>query len=111
LPQFDPETGKENSFSEVDHQKLKQFGWYPFTSQLAQKIMKAAKTVVTPTNNPLYTVTLDEGDRLVAYRTNTVRLCMRKGKVNYASTVYVLGIKGKKILQIDEEGNIVDCSS
>jgi hypothetical protein len=108
LPQFDPETGKENTFSEIDHQKLKRFGWYPFSLKLAQKILKAEKTVVIPTANPLYTVTVGKGDRLVAYRTNTVKLQMRKGRVLHGETVYVLGIKGKKIFQMNEEGRILN---
>jgi hypothetical protein len=107
LPQFDPETGKENRFSEIDHQKLKRFGWYPFSLKLAQKILKGKKVRVIPTRKPSYTVTVGKGDRLVAYRTNTVKLQMRKGRVIHAETVYVLGIKGKKIFRINENGAII----
>lgn len=111
LPQFDPETGKENRFSEVDNQKLMRFGWYPFTPQLAQRILESEKTVVVPSRNPSYAITVDDDDRLVAYRTNTVRLQMLKGSVVNGETVYVLGVEGKKILQINEEGNVVNGSS
>ena len=107
LPQFDPETGKENKFSEVDHQKLKRFGWYPFSLNLAQKIRKTEKTAFVPTRNPSYTVSVEEDDMLVAYRTNTVKLQMRKGGVDRGETVYVLGIKGKSLMYLDENGTEV----
>ena len=108
LPQFDPETGKENRFSEIDHQKLHRFGWYPFSPKMAQQILKAEKTVVIPTSNSSYTVTLGNGDRLVAHRTNSIKLQMRYGGVEYGETVYVLGIKGKKIFHMNEDGRILN---
>ena len=111
LPQFDPETGRENKFSEVDHQKLKRFGWYPFSLKLAQKILTGKKIRVIPTRNWSYTVTVEKGDRLVAYRTNTIKLHTRKGGVDHGKTVYVLGVEGEKILQINEEGNVINDSS
>jgi len=111
LPQFDPETGKENRFSEVDHQKLHRFSWYPFSASLAQKILENEKLRVIPTRNPSYTVTVEKGDRLVAYRTNTIKLQIRKGEVDHGGTVYVLGVEGGKVLHIDEEGNVVNDSS
>ena len=42
LPQFDPESGRENGFADVDHSKLKHFGWYPFTPELEKKISEAS---------------------------------------------------------------------
>jgi hypothetical protein len=110
LPQFDPETGKENRFSDVDQQRLRRFGWYPFTLNLAKKVLETEETVVVPTRNQSYAVTLDEDDVLVAYRTNTVRLQVRKGGVEHGEVVYVLGVEGRKLLHIDEGGNVVDCS-
>ena len=108
LPQFDPETGKENRFSEIDHLRLHRFGWYPFSPKLAQKILETEKTIVMSTKNQPYTVTLEKGDRLVAYRTSTFRLQMRKGGVEHGKTVYVLGVEGGKVLQINEEGELID---
>jgi hypothetical protein len=110
LPQFDPETGRENRFSEVDQLKLRRFGWHPFSLKLAQKILETEKTVVVPTGNPSYTMTVETGDRLVAYRTNTIRLHTRKGEVDHGGTVYVLGVEGGKTLQINEEGNMIEDS-
>jgi hypothetical protein len=110
LPQFDPETGRENKFSEIDQLKLQRFGWHPFSLKLAQKILKTEQTVVVPTRNPSYTVTVEEDDKLVAYRTNTIKLHTRKGGVDQEETVYVLGVEGGKTLQINEEGNVIDDS-
>jgi hypothetical protein len=110
LPQFDPETGRENRFSEVNQLKLRRFGWYPFSLKLAQKILETEKTVVVPTRNPSYTVSVEEGEELVAYRTNTVRLRIQNGRVDHGEAVYVLGVEGGTMLQINEEGNVIDCS-
>ena len=107
LPQFDPETGKENRFSDVNHQKLHRFGWYPFSPKLAQKILEAEKVVVIPTTNPSYTVTVEKGDKFVAYRTNAIKLRVGSGGVEHAETVYVLGIKGKPLIHLSECGKEV----
>jgi hypothetical protein len=108
LPQFDPETGKENMFSEVDHRRLKRFGWYPFSVELAQRIWEAERTVVVPSRNRVYTVALERGDELVAYRTNAIKMRMRSGGVEYAETVYVLGVEGKKVLRVNENGDVLN---
>ncbi len=84
---FDPETGRENRFSEVDQQKLHRFGWYPFSLKLAQKILKTEKLRVIPTRKPSYTVTLEMDNKLVAYRTNTIKLHTGNGGVDYGGTV------------------------
>jgi hypothetical protein len=111
LPQFDPETGRENRFKEVDHRKLCRFGWHPFSLELAQKILKAEKMVVVPTGNPSYTVSVKEEDKLVAHRTNAVKLQIQKGGVDHEETVYVLGVEGGKVLQINEEGQLLEENS
>jgi hypothetical protein len=110
LPQFDPATGKENSFSKVDQTRLSRFGWYPFTVDLAQKILKAEKLVVFPAKNRSYSVSLNNGERLVAHRTNTVTLKTGDGTVCREETVYVLGIENGNILQITEGGELVSPS-
>lgn len=108
LPQFDPETGKENRFSEVDPQKLERFGWYPFSLKLAQQVLRREKIRVIPTRNPAYVVSVENGDKLVAYRTNTIKLHTAKGGVEHDETVYVLGVEGGKILQVGEGGSLID---
>ncbi|MCW4016816.1 MAG: hypothetical protein NWF06_10635 [Candidatus Bathyarchaeota archaeon] len=111
LPQFDPETGKENMFLEVNQQKLERFGWYPFSMELFQKILKTEKILVVPTKNPSYTISLEQGDKLVAYRTNTIKLRIHKGGAAHKPIVYVLGVEGKQVMHIDEGGNLIDDSS
>jgi hypothetical protein len=96
LPQFDPETGRENRFSEFDHQKLKRFGWYPFSLKLAQQILKGEKKAVIPTRNRSYTVTVEKGDRLVAYRTITIKLHTRKGGVDHERQFTFWVLKAEK---------------
>jgi hypothetical protein len=110
LPQFDPETGRENKFSDVDQQKLKRFGWHPFTPELAKKIEESEKIVVVSTRNPPYAITLEKGVRLIAHRTNKIKLQPRRDGVNRRETFYVLGVEGGKILQIDEGGKVVNDS-
>jgi hypothetical protein len=107
LPQFDPATGKENGFSDVDQNRLESFGWYPFTVDLAQKILKTENLVVFPAQNRAYSVSLKKGEKLVAHRTNTVKLKTGDGTVCHYETVYVLGVKGGKVLHINEEGHLV----
>jgi hypothetical protein len=110
LPQFDPETGRENKFSEIARQKMKRFGWYPFSLELAQKILQAEKTVVVPSRNPSYTVSVTEEDKLVVYRTNTVKLQIREGGVDHGETVYVLGVEGGNVLHITEDGQFLEAN-
>jgi hypothetical protein len=110
LPQFDPETGKENKFSEVDQQKLKHFGWYPFSAKLAKRIMNTENVIVVPTSNPSYKLNV-ENESLLAYRTNKIKLYPHKGEACHSETVYVLGTKGAKVLQITEDGSVIDESS
>jgi hypothetical protein len=106
LPQFDPETGTENRFSQVDQKRLARFGYYPFSAEHAQKILETEKIVVTPTGNLPHAVTLTGNDELVAYRTNTVCLRTGNGAVDHGETVYVLGVKGKQVMRINENGGV-----
>ena len=95
LPQFDPETGKENKFSEVDQQKLKRFGWYPFSAKLAKKIVNTENVIVVPTSNHSYKLNVENGG-LLAYRTNKIKLYPHKGEVSHSETVYVWESKEQK---------------
>ena len=103
LPQFDPETGKENRFAEVDHSKLVRFGWYPFSARMAAKIKGM---VVIPTRNPSHVVELKEGDKLFAVRRNHIEFSVRGGGTRRVASLYLLGIEGGEILKIREDGSI-----
>ena len=104
FPQFDPETGEENLFRDVDQSKLKRFGWYPFTPGLAKKIYEAEGILVIPTCNRPYVIEIQNGQKLVAHRTCSIKMRMRSGGIERGETVYVLGVENGKILQINESG-------
>lgn len=122
LPQFDPETGRENK-ADPDwlpsaegqppvvkdpvflSKKLVRFGWYSFTSELARKILETQGIVVLPRNNPSHVVDLKDGEKLIAYRTKAIKFGFRGG-VSRGETVYMLGKVGGKVLRIHEDGSI-----
>ncbi len=110
LPQFDPETGRENRFSEVNQQELKRFGWYPFNSELAKKICDAEGTIVVSTCSKSYMIEIQDGQKVVAYRRCSVKMRMGGG-IEWGEIIYVLGVEGGRILQIDEWGRVVNDSS
>ena len=106
LAQFDPETGKENLFKNVDLKRLKRFGWYPFSEELARKVFEAEGLIVVPSSLKPYVVDLDDGDRLVVKRENVLRYFVDSGGVANREIVYVLGVEGKRILRIHEDGSV-----
>ena len=99
LPQFDPETGEENRFANIDQSKLCRFGWYPFSAEMAAKM----SVVAIPTRNPYHVIELNEGDKLVAVRRNHIHLNLRRG-ISRGETLYVLGVEDGEILEIGENG-------
>lgn len=96
LPQFDPDTGKENVFSEVDQSRLVRFGWYSFSPKLAQKVENA---VVNPLLNS-YVLELPHRlptndyrlPTLVAYRTTTLVIKPDGTPKSHEASEYVLGL-------------------
>lgn len=124
LPQFDPETGKENKADPdwlpsaegqppipkpeiFKKKKLVRIGWYPFTSDLSGKLLNSSeKSLVTiPTYNPSFSIELKNEDRPICYRTNSIKFSLRGG-VRRGETVYVLGKVGGKVLRIREDGSV-----
>ncbi len=120
LPQFDPETGKQNkgnpAWAPVKgtgpqaetprtflEKKLVKFGWYPFSAEMATKI----PMIVIPTRNPNHVVELGEGDELVACRRSHIEFGVMGGGTRRAASLYLLGIRGGEILEIRENGSIV----
>lgn len=95
LPQFNPDTGAEHLFKEVDHSKLKRFGWYAFPRNLANKVAYAA-------HNPCltsYTVDIPPGATLVAHRTTSITFkppSQSEGLSveHHEADEYVLGLQG-----------------
>jgi len=122
LCQFDPITGVENKFSDIDQSRLKAFGWYPFPPDFADKLRKIGYNVESRPLN-YYKIVLAPGWRLIAFRRNTIKIGMNaKGELipetqKRRVMFYALGcqktvcLKGKKrnvkaIMFIDEWGNV-----
>lgn len=123
LPQFDPETGLENKADPDwlssapsqpaipkakvwEEKQVARIGWYPFTPELSKKIYEATKTIVVPTLNPIKAINVKKGQKIVAYRTNTIKLHTKTGGIERGETVYVLGVEGGKIMRIKEDGTV-----
>jgi hypothetical protein len=87
---------------------VKRLGWYPFNFDLARKVCSATGKAVLPTASESITINLSPDDRPVCYRSHEIKLHTRSGGVEYAETVYVLGVKGKRVLHIDENGEVID---
>ena len=120
LPQFDPETGKQNrgdptwlpekgvagsedSRPRIFKEKtLSRFGWYPFSREMVAKM----SVVAIPTRNPIHTVVLKEGDELVACRRHPNVPQVMGGGYRRVESLYILGIRGEEIKTIGENGNV-----
>lgn len=109
LCQFDPADGHENLFKQVDHSRLKSFGWYPVTSQL-----KAVVTSMELRCGPScsYKISIGPGEKLIAHRQQHIRHNVRT-REEERWTIYVLGksfVCGestvRQIVRIDENGNV-----
>ena len=93
LPQFDPDTGDEHLFSEIDQARLKRFGWYSFPYEMVKKIPEA---VFNPALNH-YVLNLNPdplipNPKLVAYRTTTLNVTMDGQPKKHEADEYVLGL-------------------
>ena len=86
---------------------LKRLGWYPFSFSLAKRVYEATGKAVSPSASESIAINLGPDDKPICYRSHSIKLHTRSGGVEYAETVYVLGIEGEKILHIDEEGEVV----
>ena len=98
LPQFDPETGDENLFSEINQSNLIRFGWYPFSEELSKK---AENSLYNPFL-PKYILNIKQDDKLVAKRRNYIE---RIGQIENRKTEYLLGNQNFTMI-IDEYGNV-----
>ncbi|GAH55605.1 unnamed protein product [marine sediment metagenome] len=99
LPQFDPEDGHENLFSEIDQARLVRFTWHPFTDKLAQKVEVAE---LNPLLNPVSVKV--NGAKLIAYRRCEISYGVSLFK--HDVTEYVLGIEGRFEAHILPDGRV-----
>lgn len=68
LPQYDPNTFRENSFKDIQHDKLIKFGLYPFNRDLASGVRNTGQAVINIPILPIYEVNLNSDKRLIYYR-------------------------------------------
>lgn len=99
LPQFDPDTGEEIRFANIDQSRLCRFGWYPFSAEMVAKM----SVVAISTRNSIHTVELKPGDKLFAVRRNHIEFNLRGG-IRRKATLYLLGVEGGKVIEIGEDG-------
>jgi len=102
LPQFDPFTGVENSFGQVDHKNVIRFWWLPITLDMAERFPGTRY-------NPLlkrHGVDLN-GSRGFVTRRNEVRFEDRKIAVNRVKC-YIIGIEGGPRQEIYPSGEVIN---
>lgn len=83
--QYD-QSGREVRYGDIDLSKAEYIGWYP--------VPKGA--------HPYYEIKLEEGDVPVLLRRHQVSVNTEKDDLMY----YLLGIKGKFVMFIDQTGNV-----
>jgi hypothetical protein len=100
VAQFDPKTGKENSYGEQvipRANKIVAARWTPFTQSLMEKIDFPA--ICLPL--PYHRVELNPGDRLTIFRRNTLHYGRGFSR---GQTEYFIGIYGQPVKRIFENG-------
>jgi len=88
--------------------QIVRIGWYPFNPGLAKKILAATGKLVIPSEANPTVIDLGNNEEPVCYRSHAIKLKMKSGGIEYAETVYVLGIKGKPLKFLDEDGGSVN---
>ena len=105
LPQYDPFTGKENRFAEVDHKNVLRFWFIPITPDMA------AQFPGTRYNPRLKSIGVDtNGSKGFVSRRVNITLNKNNGRPAYTQEVqcYVIGIEGGPRREIYPDGTIVD---
>ena len=97
LPQFDPDTGKENLFKTINQSKMIRFGIYPFSFEFSKKIDCGVPSLLSK-----IVINLNNTDKLFFRRRNYIE---RRGRIECRHIEYLLGTQDY-VLHIDEFGNI-----
>jgi len=103
LPQYDPLTGQENRYGDIDRSQLVAFHLRPFDAKLAGITGNFCNPFL-----PVFTLKVNEGEELIHYRHTELSYGMGEdGVSNQRATIKyaALGIKGKFCLHIDCNGN------
>lgn len=106
LPQYDPKTGAENRFSEIDQSRLDSFVLRSFDPELALKTQNLCNPFL-----PTYTLKLREGEKLEHHRHTTVEygFNLPNGDSFVGDAVVqfsLLGIKNKFSMLITQNGDV-----
>ena len=105
LAQFDPDTGAEHLFKEIDMSRLIRFGWYPFGEKLHEIV---PCSVVLPIS--FVTVAVAPGEKLLAHRTVSMAFKPSVNKVTgHIADEYAVGIQDKYRITINALKNQVRC--
>ena len=102
LPQFDPFSGKENQFSQVDHKNVLRFWWLPITLKMS---MRFPNTRYNPRLRQ-HGVGLNGSKGFVTRRTQ-VTLGSGNEPPKPVVKCYILGIEGGPRQEIYPDGSVI----
>jgi len=97
--QFDFNCGKENLYKDIDINRVVKIGWYPFTIELSKLIPNAIFNPILP----YYVINIENQEEIFIRRRGFI---IMTGKREIRKYEYILGITGKYLLTIDENGNV-----
>lgn len=63
LPQFDPETGKQNKFPFHDQSRITKIGWFPIMPHMVVKILQGEGIITRAEDRPIYELDLKQGQK------------------------------------------------
>lgn len=90
ISQFDPDTGKENQWKNINTGRIAKLSWVTISIELSQKILEAEGIYTYPNIIPeVYTVKYEKSEIPLIYRRNYIEYSKSIG-IN-RKTIYVLG--------------------
>ena len=89
-PQFDPDTGEEFLWKDIDIDRISKISWVTISPELSQKILRSEGLITHPSILPeIYTVRYEDGDIPLVYRRNFIDYS--SSGILGRRTIYVLG--------------------
>lgn len=61
VPQFDPLTGKENKFKNIEKSDVERIGLFPISPTMTVKILEGEGVLTVPNENPIHEVLIPQG--------------------------------------------------
>ena len=96
IPQFDPDTGEENMWSDVNQDKVCRVSWCEFSKGMKKKV---GVDVISVRKPKIHSVEYDIGDKVMIYRRNHIDFSP-SGNARGHRIEYVLGRNGVVILTL-----------